>query len=255
MNRRHFLASATALAAQALLPSWAFSRAPVVPLQEFCGEDQHFRGDLVKISQPFIQEEAGYATDAMICLRVPAREVKGEALGKLPPASGLPWVHQDLTGWKPWPRQNYLLADNSVCPVCNGYGTADGKCGQMCEVCGHTGREWVGSHPYQPIQCRACNGVGIQGPHCQACKGKAIGLFPGIQLLGQRPIDACYDRKIRKHLRDVEYATSESLLRYTRVPLVAFRFEGGVGLLAPRLGWTKNARVSIPESWSPPLKF
>lgn len=225
MNRRQCL-GVLGSAVASMFATWRIAPARV-PLEKFCLPDsQTFpKWDC---SGPFAQEQGSrlyaFATDARVALRVVDPAV-GQSLGDKPPppATILPWKHDQLRGWRQWPAENYLLAHDGECGVCNGHGTADGKCGHGCEACGGS---WGG--------CKVCHGSGVVGPICPSCHGKAIGVFPHVQMLGDVPITAKYDRLIRANLRGLEWATVEHRVFTTKAvnTLVAFRFDGGLGLLA-----------------------
>lgn len=137
-----------------------------------------------------------------------------------------------MRGWKRWPAENHLLMRGAFCPECDGRGTADGKIGQECEKCQGLGYFWHGG--YRTTTCTACDGKGILGPWCPSCEGNAIGVFPGVQEVGCEIVQARYDRLIRRHLRDVEYAIVGAPAPAKNLPhAVAIRFDGGCGLLMP----------------------
>lgn len=221
MNRREAIGG---MLATAMLPFWARKTPTVVPLHEFCGVGKSFRFDM---ATPFVQGDgsklATYATDAKVCIRVASTDSDcGGLLGNRPPANRLGWDHDKTGGWKPWPKERPLLATESWCPRCNGYGTHNAKEAPECRTCDGFG-------------CQRCNMRGSIGRDCPACKGDGNGIYPGIQEVGPAIIDASYDRKIRTHLRDVEYVVvdngSPSWDKNDRLNVVLFRFDGGRGML------------------------
>ncbi len=232
MNRRDALKTGLA----ALLPTWALrSPSPRVPLEKFCGRAELDYGRF-KLAAPFVQEAQdsrlySFATNAAVCVRVDARNCdKGDGLGRLPPAGDkLPWYHDKLSGWKPWPKERYLLAADSPCPTCEGFGTNDKKFAHECRACDGLG---MGS-------CKWCNGTGIQpsaGGWCRDCAGGGVSNAPDIQPLAEGWFaESLQDRLIRSHLRDVEWTLigpNTAPSAYTS-HIIAFRFDGGLGLLMP----------------------
>ncbi len=224
MNRRDVLKTGLA----ALLPTWALKASPSpVPLHVFCDPSHTFRWNL---TTPFVQQMPderlfSFATDARACLRVAARDDDrtGEATHR-PPCTRFSWDHDALPGWKPWPKESYLLAEGSECLSCRGYGTADGTPGMECDRCYGFG-------------CRACKDTGIliaKADACPACRGKGVGTRPGIQPLGGLHVAAVEDARIRRNLRDIEWTvTNHAAVGGQPLTVIAFRFDGGLGLLMP----------------------
>lgn len=238
MNRRSFLQSAAALSLSALVPTWFKwpEVAQPINLQAFCAAEPFRKFDATR---PFVQMDVDearaftFATDGKIAVRVNANAgLLASPDGKFPPCAGLRWWPDEGTdAWRPWPKANYLLASDSDCPRCDGYGVYPNQ--GECEACYGLGNLedadfWsrVPNH-----QCRACRGSGNAGPICTHCHGKAIGVFPAIQ-----PIESCQasvyldakiDRKMRRELRNIEYRVIDA---YNVVP-IQFRFDGGHGLV------------------------
>ena len=228
MTRRDAIGSLAAL----LLPTWKLRESvrPPVPLHEFCdprGESFRF-----ECHTPFLQSNQderlfGYATDCKIAVRVDANDnLKGNDEGRRPPISKLDWGYDSLTNWKPWPKSNPILRDNGICTVCDGYGTLNKLPAPEHAACDGFG-------------CKKCRYSGVEPAtaDCPACRGKCEGEFADLQPLHDGIVVAVkYDRKLRTHLRDVEYALRPTHLerRHGDVSqVVAFRFDGGLGLLMP----------------------
>jgi hypothetical protein len=256
MDRRDFLRTTFAAAAASLVPSWVMAKPPI-NLAAFCLAPEEV--SKFKMTQPFVQigavddaigrkpwqqkfglpgthaELFRYATDGRICVRVPGeqRDKDEGQETKLPPACGLPWTHEWLCRgkWLPWPRENYLLAEGSLCPLCHGTGDLAGI-PEGCEPCDGTGHYWGETILDEPRLngCKSCKGGGviIKDP-CPTCRGIGDGVFPGIQPLGPGFITSEYDTKIRQNLRDVEWFLPKEGIEQDRP--VKIRFDGGLALL------------------------
>lgn len=242
MNRRDFLASVGSLAVAALVPTWLKAQPAQINLQAFC----HPEADASRfgnMNTPFVQGEAvlhKYATDGKVCVRVAAPEEYplAEAV-KRPPASGLKWAHDDLRGWKPWPRQDWIEAADADCLTCEGYGALDRR---ECETCEGYGQVVAGSNVsgrFYAKQCNKCKGRGKFGRDCPDCVGRGknpIDVYPAYQQIGDQFIAVKYDRLLRKELGAMEYARVGMVCKDKGgdlMSLVAIRFNGGLGLLCP----------------------
>jgi hypothetical protein len=177
------------------------------------------------LKRPFEQEDFTYATDARICLRV--RPQAGDLLDtgglKLPPAAGLRWDHEQLTGWRPWKLDRLEIADG-ICFKCDGKG-------------------WIGNI----VVCQTCDGEGcaqcfnsgnLGDATCPRCEAKMFRKEPWHAFVGPYKIDVRYFRKILR-LGDVEYAEGPPV-RAPHYPglkdngpytPIRFRFAEGAGLL------------------------
>lgn len=215
---------AMAVALAALVPSWVRRTPAAVPLAEFCARPWDLVSRRFDAARPFVQESPGglhtYATNGHVAVRVGAGWAdRGAGLGRLPPAAGLPWPHDTLGGWRRWPAERPLVADRADCPACDGFGTADGRPGPECVPCDGFG-------------CERCDGRGFLAPLCPACRGAGVGTHPAFQEVGPEIVAVKYDRLVRRHLRDAEYAVVR-FDRYATGNVVAVRFDGGCGLLMP----------------------
>jgi hypothetical protein len=225
MNRRDMLRATTAGLLSGLLPTWVIRQPVRVPLEKFCTDDG---GGRFSMATPFVQASKddrlfAYATNAAICVRADASQCnRGDSDSPRPSANRLPWQHDTLSGWKPWPKENYLLASNSDCPACNGYGTASGTFGVECAEC-------------EGFGCLVCSGNGAIDPTgpCRACGGKPIGIRPDIQRVGDFFVASKQDRVIRANLRDLEWTRIGPPTPVMVAHIIAFRFDGGLGLLMP----------------------
>jgi hypothetical protein len=247
MQRRDFLRAGLGLAASALIPSWWLARGTpaVVDLSAFCALPGYWGGSKFTLDRPFVQ--AGglpvfgeswfrYGTDARICVRIPSdpQDRQEDNVVNLPPASGLPWQHDRLKGWKPWPKSEPLVAVNSYCLECRGNGVIVPGIPEECPDC--EGMGWsMDSNPWSDRRekCATCHGLGCLGPLCPVCQGDATGTRPGIQRVGAAYIGLDYDRKVRRHLRDVEYALGEVSHERGPVHAVYLRFTVGEAILMP----------------------
>ena len=114
---------------------------------------------------------------------------------------------------------NVPVARHADCPTCDGFGTADGRPGAECVPC-------------EGFGCERCDGRGFLAPLCPACRGAGVGTHPAFQEVGPEIVAVKYDRLVRRHLPDAEYAVMP-FGRHDVDNLIAVRFAGGCGLLAP----------------------
>lgn len=223
MNRRDVLKAGVAAGLSALVPSWLLRR-PDINLAAFCDPN----AIRFNMAQPFVQESPGglfkYATNGHVCLRVDTdwSQANRDAKHALPPACTLPWLHDDRAGWKKWPASDPITLDPEYCPDCDGRG----RVGDDIEEC-----PWCDGRG-----CHKCHESGTMGGTiCQGCEGEPYGRFLGAQMIGDLPISFVLDRKVRQHLRDVEYHTDTLTFPNLEAnsQAVMFRFDGGCGLLLP----------------------
>lgn len=241
MNRREAIGAGLAM----LLPTWKlrWEQPQAIALQDFCDDPAAPWTIRYNMAEPFVQPSNDrlfkFATDGKIALRVNAIDYDcGDEQERRPPIGDLNfWQHDSLRGWKPWPKEDRIVAADSKCPTCNGYGTASGKVGKECDVCYGCGYE-IPEGGMDRKRCSKCNGHEVIGPYCPVCKGNAYGTHASIQKVGDILIDVGFDKKIRSNLRDVEYTilpfrTPSTIKTAKEVGIVAFRFLGGVGVLMP----------------------
>lgn len=218
LNRREVLKAGAAAALSSLVPTWLLAK-PEIDLAAFCDGDPHGFKRLY-MAEPFVQATGDvlhkYATDAKIAIRVDAGwSDAGTQIENLAPANRLCWGAGK--NWQRWPKQNHLVASDTECPECDGEGfvIADGHAGK-----------------------------------CPKCKGFGCGAFPGIQMVGGTPIEWAYDTKLRRHLRDIEYA--EVTIAHPHgsgsVNGISIRFDGGLGLLAGLDPIRSKARIAAWEN-------
>ncbi len=184
-------------------------------LQQFCSkrEGGFHRG----IDKPFSKGTWTYATDGVICIRVPRLAEVGNENG---PDAGILFDQvKDLTEWQSVP---FAPVTESLCEDCGGKGHVRGckYCyGQGCGHCKDNGQiGCIATHP-DAKDCEDCLGTGkIQG-------GSAIIFGTGCRVR----LSAVYLDQI-KSLTGVMIA-----LPGTGDPKVAARikFDGGEGLLMP----------------------
>lgn len=184
---------------------------------------------------PYELEDFTFATDAKICVRV--RPQSGDVIqakGQVPPFDALSWNHERIRGWRPLPRLEPLLAKDSACPVCDGFGLEGDDIFQECERCDGCGNEWTGAdyHLSYPITCRVCKGKGHVAPPgaavCRACKGEAIGTFPSVVNLDGRYFEARLYELARQTGAEFVHDNWNAISRF---PMLKFAFPSGVGLL------------------------
>lgn len=268
-TRRSFLSSVAALGVAALLPSWLIAGPRRLDLRPFCRKG--LAASVTRfgaMNEPFIQESAAglfaYATDGHICVRADAASAdKGDESIKRPAAHALAWPG-DVRGWQPWPRQDWIMAYDSDCHVCEGYGvvTFDGECdfcdggGQRCKWCQEKG-DWCerpSCDGFDGPPCSKCRGSGIEGTHCPACKGSdPICLRPGLQRVGGLFIPSCHDHRIRGLgeceyiIEPMQHAPHAGEYRSRISPAIKFRFDGGCGLLLPVIGDVVEKRLTLTK--------
>jgi len=206
MTRRDFLRGVAGSAAATLVPTWAFSKPHPINLKAFCSDGDPVQiksplGSTVEydLSSPFVQaigeRSFAYATDGRICIRVEDTHDADSEPRRLPPVERLPWVEN--LAWKPWPAKHWQTAKNSLCPKCEGEGFVVER--------------------------------GMAGP-CELCDERGYGTFPGLQRVGTQWVAWEYDARIRRHLRDVEYADIWTPTNGSMI--LAIRFSGGYGMQA-----------------------
>lgn len=231
MTRRDFIATTGAGLLAALVPSWLIQRTRKIDLRPFCNQD--FRR--YNCASPFVQHVDGvpyaFGTDGRIAVRADADNASllGESV-KLPPAQKLNW--SDGRGWQPWPRKDWLVATDSDCLTCGGYGIVGKRteCGK-CQGVGAFGEGFM------EVNCSACYGRGEIGAKCPACADSTpIGTRPGIQRVGGFYVAAKYDDKVRRHLGECDWRVVISDTYTPRgvvvpITLMQLRFDGGLALL------------------------
>lgn len=224
MNRRDFIKTTATSALASMVPTWMLPKAEI-ELTAFCHKRETSRWDC---RTPFLQGENKYATDGRIMVRVPGKPLDIGDQDRRPNADEAyqRYTHQlgQLGQWLKWPRETPIVTDDAWCPACDGTGQEGGEPAEECEACGGFGHNGT-------RDCRPCNGLGIltEKP-CPACKGRANGRFPAYQQVGGLYVAHEFDRKIRKHLRGVEFYYVDG--QTCKLP-VYFRFDGGKGLLMP----------------------
>ena len=202
-----------------------------IDLMQFVGE-QRPKYDL---RLPFHVADDCFATDGHICVKVePDSGDKVQHSGKVPPFHSLSWNHGQLRGWRDMPALPAIMADDSPCPNCHGYGHTPEVVPHECECCGGTGYELVGSEwdISHPITCRACRGRGHTLPEgcvtCQTCAGKGDGRFPSIVRVDGSYFDSALYEKARRLGGEFVLDNWKGI---PGAPLVKFRFDGGDGML------------------------
>lgn len=215
MNRRSFLAVA---GSAILLPTWLKFKPPPIDLKAFCRHE--IEGSQYDMTEPFVQvaerDPFAFATDGRILVRVPSNEYpKGDPDRRQPPATRIALEERDSPGWKPWPTQNLVTADDSDCPACHWKPTKCRICGkpfggEMDELCVHI----MNDYEANAVDCPVCSGLGY-------------GRFPGLQKIGKVWTCSRYDTLARAKLPGLEYKTG----LHVGYECVFMRFQGGEGVL------------------------
>lgn len=216
-TRRSFLATAATATLAGLLPTWLVQPARRrINLMDFClPAYQNSSG--YRMDQPFEQEDWLYATNGHICLRV-RPETADTKLGeeRLPPAAGLHWP-DDQARWRKMPEPIVFLA-HGYCHACDGH-AHEGNL-QECPKCEGWG-------------CKACFGMGSTGDRpCPQCGGKPLGNWPCLARIEEQYYQVHLIDKVRS-LGDLEISQNTRPFIPDHGYPLAFRFEGGTGLLMP----------------------
>lgn len=207
-----------------------------INLMDYCGSDM-FKYDC---RLPYIFEDWTYATDSFICLRVrPNVSDKTDHKGKIPPFDQLTFNHDHLQGWKSLPKLDPIIATNSYCPACNGYGRIGYQINwKDCRACDGYGHEMTYSNWNDygiEKKCKACNGRGFPASEiCPQCKGNSIETMPGIIQLNGHYFDYGTYEKARK--LNVEFVC-EYQNEPKPMPIMKFKFSEGEGMM---IGLDKN---------------
>jgi hypothetical protein len=235
MNRREMLKVSTVGIASALVPTWFLhSRPKPINLAAFCGVKNYGQYSL---DAPFAQDVGdrlySFGTDGKICVRIAGdRALLDNLEGKHPPASRLHWDHDQLRGWRPWPKYDPVIADKARCLLCRN--VVHPEC-EWCEGTGSNMDDDFMSHG----ACRKCKGSGIAFIHCPGCDGRGEGRGPDKQPIGHAMIDPYYDQLIRKECGEAEHLIQQRQINYPSGKfykmndVVFFRCAAGVGLLMP----------------------
>lgn len=198
------------------------------------------------LTLPYNLADWVYATEGHICVRVrPETADVEQATGRIPPFETLSWNHDRLRGWRSLPKLEPLLAKDSPCTACEGYGLEGGDVFQECETCQGCGQVWTGTDyaSSYPVQCRACKGKGHVKPpgakECGVCKGEAYGVLPSVVNLEGRHFDA----RLYELARATGGEYTHSHWHAMPYPLMKFAFDGGHGLLMGLDGATIERRL------------
>lgn len=236
VKRRTFIkAAGFALAAPIAATRLLTPKSAAIDLMPFCDRDSGRRYDM---SKPFIQgppsDEWTYATDGRVCIRTKQSISSTWEKTKLPNAAGLEqWHHGGQ--WRPWPKQVRLEAyrdTDDVCPMCDGLGCfGDFKDIRECTDCYGDGWIYTRIDKYGD-RCERCDCInGFRGGvKCDYCGGEGSTHRPSVLVLEDRIIGGGYARKVER-LPGLEWRPTDSDLETA----IALRFEGGEGLLMPRL--------------------
>jgi hypothetical protein len=175
------------------------------------------------ISRPHVIDGWRYFTDGRVCVRVRDESAPNTTDGSFPPSDKI-FPTKTLTDWQPWPTDSFIEAEGD-CLVCEGRGrvgtttcaTCKGNQEVVCEACGH-------EH-----ECDDCNGLGYGGgTTCRSCRGKQRVTRPVRQTIAGVSFNYEYVAKILS-LPNPQY--SRSSVRPGKA--LAFRFDGGEGVLMP----------------------
>jgi len=201
-----------------------------INLLDYCG-GEGFKYDC---RLPYVYEDWTYATDSFICLRVrPVGSDKAEHKGKIPPFEQLTFNHEKLRGWKTLPKLDPIVAKDSYCPACNGFGRIGHQINwKDCKDCDGYGHQMTYSYWNDhgiESKCKTCFGRGFPiSEECQFCKGVSIATIPGIVSLNGHYFDYGIYEKVRK--LNVEYVQDYWSGRES-MPFMKFKFAEGDGMV------------------------
>lgn len=206
-----------------------------IDLKQFCGR---------RYQVPFTIDGWDYATDGIICVRVPSTEPV-PFLDFIPPsAHQLGWDKDLGKTWYFLPDLNTLPAgceSHPLCSECDGEGFTPAY--RSCPDCNGWGEVSfiVGRHEYTP-DCQECDGEGrlvdysspkVECPEC--CEGR-----PTLSLWGCA-FAAKYLKKIAALPKvtacisdwDTVFDKTDGKTEKSKSPLLHFQFDGGEGFLMP----------------------
>ena len=207
-----------------------------INLLDFCGSER-MKYDL---RLPYVYNDWTYATDSFICLRVrPNGSDKTDHKGKIPPFEQLTFNHDTLRGWKSLPKLDPIIATDTYCQECNGYGRIgyqiNWKECRDCQGYGHQMKYDDSSDLLIEKKCKSCHGNGFPiSEKCPKCNDKPIATMPGIVCLNGHYFDYNNYEKIRK--LNVEFIC-ETLNDPKPIPMLKFKFSEGDGMM---IGLDKN---------------
>jgi hypothetical protein len=179
----------------------------MIDLQPFCANyDSRY-----VLSKSFVRKGTRYATDGRICVRVDAAG-QDDTEGTTPPSEDLGWGGDG--DWKPIPAVEPVMSmqkcPHCTCKTCHGSGETE------CPTC------------HNDCDCEECDGDGFDG--CEQCHETGMMMLPDFYTIDGIKIAARYWDKIRA-LPNVMYALPAN--KSDRLRPIAFRFDGGDGLVMP----------------------
>lgn len=180
-----------------------------IDLTPYCDDP----GGRYSLDTPFVIDGWKYATDGRCCVRIPCEEPNTDGR-KIPKANEL---FADVVGlaYETWPNSP-IHRCKGPCVFCHGDKMYPST---VCKNCGGNGY-------MEHEDCARCDGVGYVGPKCFNCDGIGWGL-------------ACCHQEILgvelsfRYVRLIEKLPGPLLIARHSDEFVAFRFDGGEGLLAP----------------------
>lgn len=234
MNRRSFnkmLAAAFGSAAIGLTPN-LLKPGPKIDFAEWC-DLERYRWSLEK---PFIQSGHQIATDGRVLLRLPSiGDIGTDEDRRVPDLDQFQWDLFDCRGWKPWPAleiEKYGVCVSS-CRGCRGYGLINWR---QCDCPGIIYDEYDNEMD-KSGWCGRCDSDRQTGDVCPVCNGKDCNPDEAARIGDAGYLNTRFDSMIRD-LGDVEYlpAGGGNIVSRTAphaAEAIAFRFDGGVGLVMP----------------------
>lgn len=201
-----------------------------INLLDYCGSE----GMKYDMRLPYVHEDWTYATDSFICLRVrPIGSDKADHKGKIPPFEKLTFDHDRVSGWKSLPKLQPIVATDSYCKACNGFGRIGHQINwKDCPDCDGYGHQMAYSNWNDygvEGKCKTCHGRGFPvHEECQVCKGVSIATIPGLVYLNNQYFDYGLYEKIRK--LNVDYV-HDYLDGDTSKAILKFKFSEGDGII------------------------
>lgn len=188
------------------------------------------------LRQPWTLGEYTYASDGHSIIRVPRiADITGEGVSII----HLPWDHDSITEWHPVPSD---IPDSRrvECKSCEGTGKII-----TCEDCNGDGEvqyeysSLSGKTYDADIECPVCEGRGKMngdGERCEDCDGHGYS-FESVAVKVEY-LGLYVSNHLLKRVKDLPgvMISIKGIATPHDLPIVRFKFDGGVGLIMPMRG-------------------
>lgn len=186
----------------------------LIDLQQFCYDG----ACRYEFDKPFVKDGFVYATDMIICVRIPSEEKNTE--GRFP--KDMLFAFKCATSdpiIEPWPTE--FINEIAECPECDG----SGKFEIECTNCNGSGHDEC-PHCCGDMDCEECDGDGFtEDGECEVCHGDCQFKQDIEQVVGGMFIAAKYGKMILT-LPNVRYQQPKD------THSIYFTFDGGDGVVA-----------------------